>query len=237
MAPGLRARQLGSRDRNTDLLIPEQCTRAQVPSPGIFLQCNSWRCPWGGLELANKGPRVESLTAGAGGVTSIYLAGFLKIHLFIHSFTRQTFAKGLFCAGNIAGIVETAVNKTRGPSLADLVSKWEEADNKQRNNKDVCQVVVSAMEGEKKKPEEGTAHNGPREAPLQVVTLEGDPEVRVRGREGTLREGCMAKGREAAGLGWEWGLQVGGAAAEQSRGGCRQGAAGVSGSQAWQRAQ
>lgn len=31
----------------------------------------------------------------------------------------------------------------------DLVSEWEEADNKQRNNKDVCQVVVNAMEAKK----------------------------------------------------------------------------------------
>lgn len=42
----------------------------------------------------------------------IYLFGFVKSHFFTHSSTWQTFAKGLFCAGNIAGLAETAVDKT-----------------------------------------------------------------------------------------------------------------------------
>lgn len=81
--------------------------------------------------------------------------------------------------------------------------------------------------GEKKKPEEGPAHNGPREALLQVVTLEGDPEVRVRGARGHSEKGVWQREEpELKPPGWERGRQVGGAAAERSRGGCWQGGGG-----------
>lgn len=75
----------------------------------------------------------------------------LKIHVFIQSSTPQTFAKGPLCAGRAAGMVDAAVNQPGGPGLPDLASEGEEADNTQRNNKDMCQVVVSAVEGKKKK--------------------------------------------------------------------------------------
>lgn len=48
--------------------------------------------------------------------------------------------------GNLPGIRDT---KQAVPYLRDLRSKWGEAEDKQRNKEDVCQVVVSATEKNK----------------------------------------------------------------------------------------